>query len=69
MANACLLGSRFYVAVFCGPSVFYLLAGSGALWRLRPKLLMLPFYFSMINAAAVVGFYHALGHRRRLLWE
>ena len=69
VANACLLGSPFYVAVFCGQAVFYLLACSGALWRLRPKLLMLPFYFSMINAAAFVGFYHALGHRRRLAWE
>jgi glycosyltransferase involved in cell wall biosynthesis len=69
IANACLLSSVFYLAAFCCQAVFYLLAGSGALWRLRPKLLMLPFYFSMINAAAFLGFYHALGHRRRMAWE
>ena len=30
----------------------------------RPKVLMLPYYFSMINAATFFGFYHALTSRR-----
>lgn len=68
-ANMCLLSSPFYFAIFCAQMAFYLLAGLGALCRLRPKLLMLPFYFSMINAAAFFGFYHAITRRRSLAWE
>ncbi len=68
-ANAFLLGSPLYFALFCAQAAFYLLAGSGAVWRLRPKILMLPFYFSMINAAAFFGFYHALTERRNMAWK
>jgi len=45
------------------------LAGCGTIWRLRPKILMLPFYFSMINAATFFGLYHSLTHRRGLAWK
>ena len=69
VANAFLVGSPLFFTVFCGQAAFYLLAGSGALWRLRPKILMLPFYFSMINAAAFFGFYHALTERRNMAWK
>jgi len=57
------------VSLFCGQAVFYVLAALGALWRLRPKVLMLPYYFSMINAAAFVGLYHAFGGRRSMAWK
>ena len=67
--NMCLLSTRLYFTVFCAQMAFYLLAGLGALCRLRPKLLMLPFYFSMINVAAFFGFYHAITRRRGLAWE
>ncbi|MBZ5608126.1 MAG: glycosyltransferase family 2 protein [Acidobacteriia bacterium] len=69
IANAFSLASPFYFGLFCCQAIFYVLAGSGALWRLRPKLLMLPFYFSMINAAAFFGFYHALTERRNMAWK
>jgi len=48
---------------------FYLLAAVGTVLPLRPKILMLPFYFTMINAAAFLGFYHALTHRRSMAWK
>ena len=41
----------------------------GALVALRPKLLRLPYYFCMINAAAFLGMYHALRGGRSLAWK
>ena len=69
IANLFLLDGPLYRGAICAQAAFYLLAASGALWRLRPKLLMLPFYFSMINAAAFLGFYHALTRRRGIAWD
>ncbi|HTS47306.1 MAG TPA: glycosyltransferase family 2 protein [Bryobacteraceae bacterium] len=68
-ANVFLLPRPFYRAILCAQALFYLLACWGSLWRLRPKILMLPFYFSMINAATFFGFYHALTRRRNMAWE
>jgi cellulose synthase/poly-beta-1,6-N-acetylglucosamine synthase-like glycosyltransferase len=68
-ANVFLLDSRLYFAIFCAQLVFYLLAALGTVWPLRPKILMLPFYFTMINAAAFPGLYHAATHRRSLAWK
>jgi len=69
LANLLLLQSRLYQVIFCAQVVFYLLAACGTIWRLRPKPLMLPFYFSMINVATFFGFYHALTHRRKMSWK
>jgi poly-beta-1,6-N-acetyl-D-glucosamine synthase len=69
LSNALLLGSRLYAAMFCAQLAFYFLATYGALWRLRPKPLMLPYYFSMINLAMFFGFYHAMTSRRSLAWK
>ena len=68
-ANLFLLGSRLYVVLFCGQIAFYALALVGAFRPLRPKALMLPYYFSMINAAMFFAVYHALTRRRRLAWK
>jgi cellulose synthase/poly-beta-1,6-N-acetylglucosamine synthase-like glycosyltransferase len=69
IANVFLLASRLYFGIFCAQVVFYLLAALGTVLPLRPKILMLPFYFTMINAAAFLGFYHALTHRRSMAWK
>ena len=57
----------------CGPlllpGTLYLLAILGFAWTLRPRTLMLPFYFAMINAAAFFGFYHTLTKRRSMAWK
>ncbi|MGD0437694.1 MAG: glycosyltransferase family 2 protein [Bryobacteraceae bacterium] len=68
-ADVCLLPSAPYSALLAVQIMFYVLAGCGVLWRLRPRILMLPFYFSMINAATFFGLYHALTHRRGLAWK
>ena len=69
ITNLFLLASPFYFAMLAGQLLFYLLAVLGIIWPLRPKILMLPFYFSMINAATFFGFYHALTHRRGMAWK
>jgi cellulose synthase/poly-beta-1,6-N-acetylglucosamine synthase-like glycosyltransferase len=69
IANVLLLGSTFYLAIFYAQLAFYLLAALGTVLPLRPKILMLPFYFTMINAAAFLGFYHAFTHLRGMAWK
>ena len=69
VANLVLLDSPLYRALFCLQAVFYALALCGTAWQLKPKTLLLPFYFCMINAATFFGFYHALTNRRRMAWK
>jgi biofilm PGA synthesis N-glycosyltransferase PgaC len=69
IANLLLLSSPFYAALFCGQLIFYMLAALGTFWQLRPKTLMLPSYFCMINLAAFFGLYHALTQRRSMAWK
>jgi cellulose synthase/poly-beta-1,6-N-acetylglucosamine synthase-like glycosyltransferase len=69
IVNLFLLASPVYRAIFAGQLVFYVLALLGMVWSLRPKVLMLPYYFSMINAATFFGFYHALTSRRGMAWK
>ena len=68
-ANLFLVDRPFYRAVFALQLAFYALVLLGALVRLRPKILRLPYYFCMINAAAFLGMYHALRGGRTLAWK
>jgi len=67
--NLFLMSSPFYATLFWLQAVFYVLALMGALLPLRPKALLLPYYFSMINAAVFFGLYHTLTNRRRMAWK
>jgi poly-beta-1,6-N-acetyl-D-glucosamine synthase len=69
LANVFLLNQRMYQLSFAGQIAFYTLAICGATIRLRPKFLMLPYYFSMINTAMFVGTYHAATGLRRMNWK
>jgi poly-beta-1,6-N-acetyl-D-glucosamine synthase len=69
LANVFLLNQRMYQLSFAGQIAFYTLAICGATMRLRPKFLMLPYYFSMINTAMFVGTYHAATGLRRMNWK
>jgi len=69
IANLFLLGSPLYQALLWLQVAFYALAVVGTFIALRPKTLLLPFYFCMINAAAFFGAYHALTNRRRMAWK
>ncbi len=68
-ANLLLLDELLYRVTLMLQVAFYGLAVLGSAWRLRPKLLRLPYYFCRVNAAAFLGVYHALTGRRRLSWS
>ena len=69
VSNAFLLDRPFFRVVFALQLAFYALVLLGALVALRPKILRLPYYFCMINAAAFLGMYHALRGGRSLAWK
>ncbi len=69
IANLFLLNEPIYQILFAGQAVFYVFALLGTVVKLRPKAIMLPFYFCMINAATFFGLYHALTSRRRMAWK
>ena len=53
-----------YGWLLLGQVLFYGLALLGSRFKLRPKVLRLPYYFCMINSALFAWVYHALRHRR-----
>ncbi|PYV76757.1 MAG: glycosyltransferase family 2 protein [Acidobacteria bacterium] len=59
-ANAALWRLPFYRALLFFEILFYGLAALGAVGWLKPKLLRMPFYFCMINAALFAWFYHVI---------
>ena len=69
LANVSLLDRDVYRLVLAVQGVFYALALAGAAWPLTPKLLRLPYYFCMVNAAVFAGMYHALTGRRTMRWS
>ncbi|MBV8820941.1 MAG: glycosyltransferase family 2 protein [Acidobacteriaceae bacterium] len=69
IANLFLLNEPLYQLLFIAQAVFYVVALLGTVFKLRPKAIMLPFYFCMINAATFFGLYHALTSRRKMAWK
>lgn len=69
VSNVFLLGHPFYDAAFLAQASFYAAVLLGALLPAAPRLLRLPYYFSLINAAAFLGVYYALIARDKLLWK
>ena len=58
-----------YQLLLVGHVLFYLLATLGAFAKLRPKLLMLPYYFCMINVATFFGLYYAVAGKHKMAWK
>lgn len=69
VANLFVIGSPHYQVLFGLQGLFYAVAMVGAVKPLRPRALLLPFYFCMINAATFFGLYHALTKRRKMSWK
>jgi len=73
VSNALLMrDSVFYTLTMTGQLFLYLAALNG--WRMRKTrkshpLFYLPFYFTMVNLAAVVAFVKFLAGERRSVWE
>ena len=68
-SNVLLLPAPLYVWMGCAQLLFYGMVLLGGLWRIRPSILRLPYYFCMINAAAFVGMYYALRGSRQMAWK
>ena len=69
LSNLFLLSRPLYLAAFLAQIAFY---GAVLLGALRPagsRLLRLPFYFCMINAAAFFGMYYALFGHNKMIWK
>lgn len=69
VSNLFLLGRPTYTAGFLAQAVFYAAVIVGALFPGAPRLVRLPYYFTMINAAAFLGIYYAIAGREKLLWK
>ncbi len=69
VSNLFLLGQPVYFAAFLAQAAFYAAVLLGALLPAGPRLFRLPYYFSMINAAAFLGAYYALAGREKPLWK
>ena len=69
VANLFLLGSPVYAVLLVAQLAFYALALGGAAFALRPRLLRLPYYFSMVNAALIVALFEHAVQRRPVTWH
>ena len=67
--NLLLTGRPLYTALACAQAGFYILALAGVFARLRPRVLRLPHYFCMINAACFAGIFFALAGPGRVAWK
>jgi biofilm PGA synthesis N-glycosyltransferase PgaC len=71
-ASLLLVHEPFFLAVFVLQNVFYLLAAIGALLRrggVQSRVLFVPFYFVMVNAASLAAIATYLGGDRLASWE
>ena len=66
VANIALRGEVPYDWLLLGQGLFYGLAVLGAMVNLKPKVLRLPYYFSMINSALFAWVYQALRRGRAI---
>ena len=68
-ANIPLAGQPDYRELLWLQAAFYAVAALGAVSPLKPRVLRLPYYFCMINAATCVAAWYAVTARRRVAWE
>jgi len=69
LSNILLSSQPVYQVTLFAQLAFYSAVFAGALLPNTPRLLRLPFYFVMINAAALPGLYYALRGRRNMVWR
>jgi cellulose synthase/poly-beta-1,6-N-acetylglucosamine synthase-like glycosyltransferase len=68
-SNVMLLRQRLYRWLFSAQVLFYGLAALGAVCRLRPRWLQVPYYFCMVNAAALAALLRRTRGSRDLAWK
>lgn len=67
--NVVLIGRPLYVATAGCQVLFYGLAVLGLTGKLRPRVLRLPYYFCMVNAAVFVAAWRVLHPGEKLAWH
>lgn len=64
--------SEFYSNLAALQVTFYLMAGMGYLlkrFKLKMKMLHVPFYFCMMNYAVIIGFFRFMRGEQSVIWE
>ena len=72
VTNAFLLDERPFYVLFVLQNMFYILAAVGALLRrgkVKSRVFLIPFYFVMVNTAALAAIATFIGGRRLASWE
>jgi hypothetical protein len=69
VATAFVLDSPLYRLTWLLQMLFYMLVLLEAIPQLPPTVLRLPYYFTMINAAAFVGIFNVLRGSRAVVWK
>lgn len=72
ITNIFLLSDPLFAVLFVFQNVFYSLAAVGAFMRrgrVSSRILLIPFYFVMVNAAALAAIATFIGGRRLTAWE
>jgi cellulose synthase/poly-beta-1,6-N-acetylglucosamine synthase-like glycosyltransferase len=68
-SNFILLGSPLYHVTGLMQLLFYFLAFMGLCFRTKTNVFYIPFYFCVVNAAQLLGFFKALTNRQTVIWE
>jgi len=71
-ANFLLLNKPFYQLILCFQLLFYSLALTGFFLRAQKKscpIFSLPFYFCLVNVAAMWGIIQFLSGKKKAVWE
>jgi cellulose synthase/poly-beta-1,6-N-acetylglucosamine synthase-like glycosyltransferase len=71
ISNMFLLDQSFFCWVFICQNIFYSLAVIGYFaenWQWFPKIFLIPYYFSSINLALLIGFFKFLRKQQTLTW-
>jgi cellulose synthase/poly-beta-1,6-N-acetylglucosamine synthase-like glycosyltransferase len=72
MSNFLLVGKLFYNLCFIIQVLFYLGAGAGYLLDRsgkKAKLLALPLYYCVVNAASITAFFRTVTGKKSIVWE
>jgi cellulose synthase/poly-beta-1,6-N-acetylglucosamine synthase-like glycosyltransferase len=71
-SNIFLIGKTFYTICFIVQVLFYLGAGTGYLLDRKgrkAKLLALPLYYCVVNAASITAFFRMIFGKKAIVWE
>jgi cellulose synthase/poly-beta-1,6-N-acetylglucosamine synthase-like glycosyltransferase len=69
LSGLCMLDVPFYRTLFKIQIYFYVCALTGYLFKYKNRIFSLPYFFCMINTAAVIGFYRNIKGAHAATWK